>query len=65
MSLISKQTWNRINKLSEKKLDKLAEIIDIGFLQDDLDREEKVMILTITEQSSELLKALKQLKASK
>ena len=52
-----------MNKLSEQELDKLAELMGVGFLQDDLDREEKVLVLT-TEPESKILRALKQLKAS-
>ncbi|MCK5449379.1 hypothetical protein KAI32_00780 [Candidatus Pacearchaeota archaeon] len=63
MEQVSKLTWNKVNKLSEQELDKLADLMDVGFLQDDLDREEKVLILT-TESESKILKALKQLKAS-
>ncbi len=63
MEQVSKPTWNKVNKLSEQELDKLAELMGVGFLQDDLDREEKVLVLT-TEPESKILRALKQLKAS-
>jgi hypothetical protein len=63
MEQVSKPTWNKVNKLSEQELDKLADIMDVGFLNDDLDRDEKVLVLT-TESESKILKALKQLKAS-
>ena len=63
MEQVSKPTWNKVNKLSEQELDKLAELMGVGFLQDDLDREEKVLVLT-TDPESKILKALKKLKAS-
>ena len=64
MEQVSKPTWNKVNNLSEQELDKLADLMGVGFLNDDLDREEKVLVLT-TEPESKILKALKQLKASK
>ena len=63
MEQVSKPTWNKVNKLSEQELDKLADLMDVGFLNDDLDKDEKVLVLT-TESESKILKALKQLKAS-
>tara|TARA_Y100000034_G_C6896283_1_gene413302 strand:- start:274 stop:471 length:198 start_codon:yes stop_codon:yes gene_type:complete len=60
MTQVSKLTWNKVNKLSEKELDKLAELIGVGFLQDDLDRDDKVLVLT-TEPESNILEGLEKL----
>jgi len=63
MTQVSKPTGDKVNKLSEQERDKLADLMDVGFLQDDLDRDEKVLVLT-TEPESIIIKALKQLKVS-
>jgi hypothetical protein len=59
--MVSKQTWNKVNSLSEKELDELAGAMDVGFLNDDLDRDEKVLILA-TEPEERVLKGLEQLR---
>lgn len=50
-----------MNSLSEKELDELAGAMDVGFLNDDLDRDEKVLILA-TEPEERVLKGLEQLR---
>jgi len=64
MPQISKNTQNKVNNLSEKDLDKLADLMGIRFLQDDLDRDEKVLVLT-TESESKILNALKKIVTKK
>lgn len=46
MKQISKETWGKVNKLSEQELDKLADLMDVGFLNHDLEKDEKAFILT-------------------
>jgi hypothetical protein len=36
----------RLDSLSEKEIDELAKIMDVGFLQDDLDRDDKILVLS-------------------
>jgi hypothetical protein len=67
MSQVSKSTWDKLNRLSEEQLDKLADMVGVGMNDridgPPLDKDEKVLILS-TEPESRILKALKQLKAS-
>mgnify|MGYP001586918975 CR=1 len=60
MERVSRSTWDKVNGLSEQELDKLADLMGLGFLQEDLERDDKVLILT-TEPEAGILKALKQL----
>lgn len=53
-----------LNKLTENQLDKLTEILGIGFLNEDLDKEEKIMILQ-TESQAKIAKAIIKLKKYK
>ena len=57
----SKRTRNKVYKLSKKELCRLADLMDVGFLNDDLDKDDMALVLT-TEPESKILKALKQLK---
>ncbi len=58
---ISKETFKLINNLSEEDLDKLIGIMDMGILNDDLDREEKILIISI-EKEKKIINGLKKLK---
>lgn len=64
MKQVSKSIWNKLNKLSKQELNKLADLMGIGFLNTDLDKDEKVIVL-ITESESKILNALKSLKVYK
>ena len=44
MLQVSKPTWNKLNKLSNKQLDKLFDIMGVG-INNPLDKDEKVLIL--------------------
>ncbi len=60
MAQASNLTWKKVSKLSEQELDRLADLMGVSFLQDDLDKEEKVFIL-MTESEPKVLKALEEL----
>ncbi len=63
MKQVSKSTLEKLNKLTESQLRKLADLMEIGFLNnpDDLDKDEIILILQ-TEQEAKILTALKKLK---
>lgn len=60
MKSISKQTWNKLNSLSSNKLKDLADLMNIGFLNEPEDKAELVLLLS-TESESKVLKAIKKL----
>jgi len=62
--MVSRETWNRLNELSEKELDKLAYILDVAMNSLDetpLNKDEKVMILSGMSESK-VVEGLKKLK---
>lgn len=63
MEQISKSTLDKLNKLTESRLRKLADLMGVGFLNnpDDLDKDEIIMVLS-TESESKILSAFKKLK---
>ena len=62
---ISDKTYDELEKLSEKEIDKLAEILSIGFLNEDADKEEKIFIIANEQPESELIEALKKIRVIK
>jgi len=62
MEKISKSTSEKLKKLTESQLRKLADLIDVGIMNnpDDLDKEELILILH-TESETKILAALKRL----
>ena len=63
MKQMSKSTCEKLNKLTESQLRKLADLMGIGILNnpDDLDKDEIILILSL-EFESKILSALKNLK---
>ena len=59
-----KDMQEKLGKLSEDEIDKLAEIMGVGFLdnEDSIDKDEKIMILS-TESKEKILASLEKLRA--
>lgn len=62
MAFVSRPTWKKLNKLSEKQLLQLAKLMGVGFLNDDNDRDELVLMLSVAESESKVKAALQELK---
>jgi len=60
MKTISNETINEINNLSEREINKLLDLMDIG-LNNDLDKDEKILIIS-TESKDKIKRNLKKLK---
>lgn len=60
-----KEIQNKLEKLSEDEIDKLADIMDVGFLdrEDSIDKEDKIVMLS-TESKEKIIKSLKRLKTN-
>ncbi len=61
MKTISNEIRNEIKNLSEKEINKLLDLMDIGLLNDDLDKDEKILIIS-TESENKIKRNLKKLK---
>ena len=62
MAFVSRPTWKKLNKLSEKQLLQLVKLMGVGFLNDDNDRDELVLMLSVAESESKVKAALQELK---
>ena len=61
---ISDETYCELEKLSNSQIDELVKVLGIGFLND-IDKEDKIFVISNEQPESELKDALKKLKQNK
>ncbi len=63
---IDNDFWEQLNRLSEAEVDKLADLMGVGFLNhpEDIDREDKILVLS-TEPITHIRSGLKKLRLLK